>query len=405
MKIINLLLFSIISFTFNVTASSIIKETRNIGNTSQITINSKVLNETRNLLIHLPDTYNNSDTSYPVIYLLDGERHFNHAIIATELLQQQERVPELIIVAITNVGEWGNDGGKRQQDLGYSGKDKFLKYIKNEVMPYVNNNYRTSGLNTLFGHSLAGYFTTDSLASHSDLFQNYIAASPVLQGDEEAIHKKLLNNKKLDTVKEKSFYFSLASADEARNKAVTYALNNFVKLLTRNPVNNLDWQYEFFDNQTHSTIYYPTFFNGMTYVFKNYQAPHFPYYDEYQSFGGMQAIEAHYAKRAQIYGTDKNIPEKVLTDLAHMLFNESKMQDALQLYSKLTLDFPQSASSFSGLGQVYSEMKLYEKSIKAHQKAVTLAKSFSPQWQQRRFKRQLENAMKHFKSLEQASIH
>jgi predicted alpha/beta superfamily hydrolase len=392
-KMLKIFLLMVACIGLEATASNVVEEIRTVGNASRISIDSKVLKENRNLLVHLPDNYSESSKRYPVLYLLDGERHFNHAIMATQVLQNDERVPELIIVAITNSHIWGSDNSSRQRDLGYE-RENFTLYIKNEVMPYVNNNYRTSGLNTLFGHSLAGFFSSDLLATQPELFKNYIAASPVLQNYEIGIYEKILSKSKLKNTTEKSFYFSLASEDEARRKSVTDALNNFVKLLTEQPPEKLNWHYEFFDNQTHSTIYYPTFFPGMTYVFKSYQAPRFASYKAYMNFGGIQGMEAHYQKRAEIYGTDKNIPENTLLNVASMLLNNDQPEAALNLYRKLTNDFPESARSFSGLGQVYSAMKQFNKSITAHQTAVKLAEKHSPAWRKRLFKSRLEGVNK-----------
>jgi len=370
------------------TASNVVKETRTIGEASRISIDSKVLKENRNILVHLPVNYSTSNKRYPVLYLLDGGRHFNHAIMATQVLQNDKRVPELIIVAITNTRSWGSDGGSRQRDLGYE-KENFTDYLKNEVMSYVNHNYRTTGLNTLFGHSLAGYFSASLLATQPELFKNYIAASPVIQDEEIDIYKKILNNSKTKNTAEKSFYFSLASEDEARRKSVTDAVNNFVKLLTEQPPKNLNWHYEFFDNQTHSTIYYPTFLPGMTYVFKSYQAPRFSSYKKYMDFGGMRGMEAHYKKRAKIYGTDENVPEITLLNVARMLLNEGEIEESLNVYHTLTNTFPGSARSFSGLGEVYSAMTQYNKSLTAHQTAVKLGEKRSPAWRKRIFQSRL----------------
>jgi len=392
LKILKTYLLMTACITLPATASNVVEEIRTIGEASRIHIDSKVLQENRNLLVHLPDNYTQTNKRYPVLYLLDGERHFNHAIIATQILQEQQRVPELIIVAITNTGAWGSDNS-RQRDLGIK-KERFTQYIENEVMSYVNNNYRTTGLNTLFGHSLAGYFSASLLATQPELFKNYIAASPVIQDEELDIYKNILSNSKAKNTAEKSLYLSLASEDEARRKAVTDAINNFVQLLTEQPPEKLNWHYEFFDNQTHGSIYFPTFFPGMTYVFKSYQAPHFSNYKQYSDFGGMQGLKAHYKKRAEIYGLDNNIPENTLLNLASMLFNEEKTEAALNLYQKLTNDFPESARSFSGLGQVYHSMKQYDKSIIAHQAAVKLGEKHSPAWRNRQFQSRLDRMKK-----------
>lgn len=398
LKILSPFLLIAVCIGLPATAANVVEEPRTIGKTSRISIDSMVLKENRKLLIHLPDSYTESNKPYPVLYLLDGERHMDHAMVASQLLQKQARVPELIIVAITNKGAWGNDAGMRQRDLQVE-KEKFVLYIKNEVMPYVDKSYRTTGLNTLFGHSLAGYFATNLLANQPELFKNYIAASPVIQSEEVDIYNRLLTTFSGKNTAGKSLYFTLASEDEARRKSVTLAINHFAKLLTKKAPESLDWQYEFFDNQTHSSIYYPTFFAGMTHVFNSYQAPHFAYYKEYMEFGGMPGMQAHYKKRAELYGTDKNIPENTLLNLASMLRSEGKTEASLQLYSKLINDFPQSARSYSGLGQVYSAMKQYEKSIAAHQTAIKLGKVHSPEWRQGLFQYWLDKTNKEIKSL------
>ena len=46
----------------------------------KITISSEILNESRQILVHLPQDYNYSDNKYPVLYVLDGEYFFYTAI-------------------------------------------------------------------------------------------------------------------------------------------------------------------------------------------------------------------------------------------------------------------------------------------------------------------------------------
>ena len=64
---------------------------------------SKILDERRELLVHLPNNYQqNSGLNYPVLYLLDGQRNLNHAAGTLDLLSQSNMAQEMIIVAITN---------------------------------------------------------------------------------------------------------------------------------------------------------------------------------------------------------------------------------------------------------------------------------------------------------------
>ena len=78
----------------------------------QYQIHSSILAEDRQLLIHLPEGYEDSETRYPVIYVLDGKGHFRHATTAVTLLESHDMMPQSIIVAIPN------NRGTRSRDLG-----------------------------------------------------------------------------------------------------------------------------------------------------------------------------------------------------------------------------------------------------------------------------------------------
>ena len=338
----------------------------------RISIASKILGESRNLYVNVPDGYSKTDKRYPVLYVLDGGNHFNHSVVATQYLQKLDRIPELIIVAIPN------NEGTRYRDLSLE-KENFILFIKNEVMSYVDKSYLTTGRNTLFGSSSAGSFTIDLLSSEPELFENYIASSPFLNTNNSEIYKKFL--KTIDEqAQEKSLYFSLTGQAE-EGKGRTNSVNQFVDLLTEKPPKKLDWRYEFLANQAHRTTPYISMFNGLTHVFNSYQAPSLSNYKEYISFGGVQGIDMHYKRRAKIYGTDQYTPESTLLNVASMLLSDGQAETSLQIYINLTVQFPESAQSFSGMGNAYDDIKQYEKSILAHKKAINLADKMDTDWQ------------------------
>lgn len=340
---------------------------------SQIILHSKILNEDRNILIRLPENYTESKKRYPVIYLLDGHRHFNHAVIAASLLEEENRIPEVIIVGIPN------NPGTRGRDLARQ-KQPFLDFIEKEVVTYIGKTYRTAGPRTLFGHSLAGYFTINTLADSPDLFNNYIAASPVLQANQSETYQKfqsLVNDQKH---RDNVLYFTLTDEVEEGTPA-TESLRAFTGLLTSKPPEKLIWHYEYMPGQVHMTTPYLTFFNGLTYVFANYQALRFLNYSQFKDFGGMTALQSYYQRRAKLYGTEEQIPEETLRDLADMLLDDGQSEMALQIYIDLTKDSPESAMVYSGLGEVYKSLQQYQKAIEAHEKAVKLSESLPPAWQ------------------------
>ncbi len=254
------LAFIAVFISSSVMSKSVIKEDISIGAGERVVIDSEILKEERHLLVHLPSSYTKSNDKYPVLYLLDGERHFAHSILASRLLQEQNFAPELIIVAIPNV-----NGNTRQRDLGLE-TEKFTSFLRNEVMTYIKENYRASDSNTLYGHSLAGYYAVSVLANYPELFDNYIAAGPPLQTKESEFYKKIASHESLD----KSLYFSSANQAE-EGKRVMDALNTFVEKLEEKSPEKFNWKYELLADQTHITGYYLSLFKGMMFVFRTVQ--------------------------------------------------------------------------------------------------------------------------------------
>jgi len=375
-----LILFSLLQFSSNAIAQNKATITENLG--FEVELKSSVLNEQRRLLVNLPDGYIDSEKRYPVLYLLDGSRHFSHAVTASKILLEDGRIPELIIVGITN------NPGTRGRDLARE-RDRFVEFIETELTTYIDKTYRTSELKTLFGHSMAGYFSMRLLAEENPIFSNYIAASPVLQNGREVVNELLSKDIKLQN---NNLYFSLAGKAE-EGQRTTGALDKVVNTLETNKALSVNWQYQLHKSLTHMTTPYPTLFEGLNFVFQSYQAPRFSSSDEFDSFGGLKALSAHYKKRASLYNTSAEVPELPLRDIADLLSEEGKNEKALAIYKKVVKRFPESAAAHSGLGEVYKSLNKLDKSIESHTKAVTLSKSLNQGWQ-RFLKRRLDNVKK-----------
>lgn len=159
---------------------------------------SKVLGEERTLNIYLPDDYNQADTvKYPVIYLLDGsaDEDFIHiaGLVQFCSFEWVKQVPKSIVVGIANVDRRrdftfpSSIQGDKLANPSSGHSDKFIKFLETELMPQVENKYKTSGHRTLIGESLGGLLATEILLKNAALFNKYIIVSPSLWWDNGSI--------------------------------------------------------------------------------------------------------------------------------------------------------------------------------------------------------------------------
>ena len=148
--IMRYLIFTLIlSFSFSSQAEEVLTTeiTHSLG--TSYTLNSNSMNENRRVLVHLPENYQHTTQTYPVIYLLDGDNHFHHAISSAVDLHQHEIAPQMIIVAIPN------NENTRRRDLT-SNRQNFMTFVKEEVPSFIKENFRTNDTQILFGHSAMG---------------------------------------------------------------------------------------------------------------------------------------------------------------------------------------------------------------------------------------------------------
>ncbi|UTW60243.1 hypothetical protein KFE96_07995 [Kordiimonas sp. SCSIO 12603] len=331
-------------------------------------LQSGILEEEREILVHLPKSYDPSDGNtqkYPVIVVLDGDSHFGHATLGSGLLEENSRMPEAIIVAIPN------GRGTRGRDMARE-MDKFRNFIGNEVLPFVEAKFPTSGHKTLFGHSLAGYFTLSVLADDGDMFDAYVAASPVVQvRNSELLGKfeKIFSEKAGLT---KSLYFTLADEAEEGVRA-TSALNNMVALFKEKAPENFDWRYDFIDNQVHMTTPFLTVYQGLSHSFADYQAPRYVTKEEFEKAGGMAGLQAFFERRAGKYNTPDTIPSEVMQNTGFLYSSAGDHEGAIKLLAANLDNHKEDLFAYHALGRAYGAAELFEDAVKTYEMAVVLA--------------------------------
>ena len=68
----------------------------------KLTLQSKILGEERAFLVRTPRGYEQGSDKYPVLYMTDGDRNIGHTAATVQFLADNGRMPEMIIVGISN---------------------------------------------------------------------------------------------------------------------------------------------------------------------------------------------------------------------------------------------------------------------------------------------------------------
>jgi predicted alpha/beta superfamily hydrolase len=183
--------------------------------TSTKHIISKAVSDSFYILVSVPDGYYTSDKKYPV--LLDGDIAFGMAASIARYLQIGENIPELIIVGIGYGSIDKSAGEKRRRDyrpVESGGAENFLLFIKDELIPYIDSNYRTiPNERTINGYSIGGLFALYALFTQPDIFNRYIVGSPSLLWDNSSIFSYEENSSEKIADKQINIFISVGSEE------------------------------------------------------------------------------------------------------------------------------------------------------------------------------------------------
>ncbi|MCC3861073.1 alpha/beta hydrolase [Pseudemcibacter aquimaris] len=165
MKNIISLFFCFTLLSINSIAYAEIKET---------TINSDILDGSRQIKIYLPDDYADTTKKYPVFYVMDADFLFDPTVVISKTRAARDLMPESIIVGIStpNYAERltitmpHRREPNEQINFEDSSPQHFLDFMEQELIPFIDDHYRTANYRGLIGMSptvgpvLHGYFTS-----------------------------------------------------------------------------------------------------------------------------------------------------------------------------------------------------------------------------------------------------
>jgi len=190
-----------------------------VARAEKIMIRSAVLNEERELRISKPRSYDQSQASYPVLYVLDGDLNFHVTAEIVRYLSAYSLIPEMIVVGVWNTDRNRDMTPNKPKEEGArygtaGGADNFLRFLGEEAIPFIEQSYRAQPGRTIVGHSLSGLLAVHALLARPELFSATIAISPALWWNKFEYFDKIQAYYQSHPSLEKALYVSLADESE-----------------------------------------------------------------------------------------------------------------------------------------------------------------------------------------------
>jgi predicted alpha/beta superfamily hydrolase len=345
------------------------------------TLYSTILGEKRTIRIQTPASTNPYDT-YPVLYVLDGE--VQTALIAGQVQYLSEGymiLPKMIVVGIDNTDRTrdltpthaavGKDGKPDTSATAFGrtsgGGERFLKFINEEVRPYIEQQYPAAPYRILYGHSLGGLMAIHCLLQHPDYFHAYIAVSPSLQWDKEVLLRMAAEKLNSQTILNKRLFFSDANED-ATFHARQLQLDSLLR--SRQP-KELVYKRLFYPDETHTTEPVKAFYDGIRFLYPSW---HLPYSTTaFRNTMTADSIKNHFKRLSDMYGYTVVPPHDEMNQVSRFLRNDpNRINDAIELLQMNAEHFPSSAVVLETLGDTYLKAGNTQRALQSFQRALVL---------------------------------
>lgn len=365
-----------------------------------IEIESSVLKENRQIYIHKPEGFWGMDenkTKLPVIYVLDAESQFLHTVATIDFLSAaplgNDRIPRSIVVGIPNTnrdrdltpikGVIANDSSTLETTGG--GED-FLKFITEELIPYIDSTYSSSKHRTIIGHSLGGLLVFETLLRKRKSFDNYIAIDPAFGFANESYMQEVIDTLNTSILSNENLFFSAANTRPTFLKEEDLLTDNSdISRLTDIPnrkflnlADSSKWKInltaKYYSDENHFSIPQKATIDGLRKFYEYYSFPEITnyYHPRYKDKSDLvERIKNHYKMISAKMGYEVMPMEGYLNSFAFGIAPSGREDLAIALFEYNIEIHPENPVVYNNLAYFYmlkgnttGALKCYKNSLK-----------------------------------------
>lgn len=370
------------------------KENIVIGKTDSV--QSNILGELRKIWVHVPDGAANSNTRYPVVYVLDGDGHFSSVVGMIQQLSSggNNNCPKMMVVAIPNTDRTRDltpthvDADPPIMDSTFSktsgGGENFIAFLEKELMPYIEAKYPAAPYKMLIGHSFGGLAVIQTFTHHTDLFNAYISIDPSMWWDKQTLLKqteKALAERKFEG---KSLYLGIANTLEDGMDIKTVQkdtseasrhIRSILKLqaaFEKNKNNGLKYGSKYYPDDSHGSVPLITEYHALRFFFDFFPLK-FTEQDYIDSTGALaDKYQSHFTKLSQKMGYQLKPDEAEINFIGYDFLRRKIYETAGRLF-KLNVDnYPESYNVYDSYGDYFVAIKDTTNAILQFKKALSI---------------------------------
>lgn len=340
---------------------------------TNLLLKSTVLNEDRPIIISLPKGYNESAANYPVLYLTDGLQNIWHVMGSVELLTRSGYIPPIIIVGIESTNRGLDFSPTVDGDsLNSGGGPNYLKFIETELIPYVDENYRTHPFRVLEGHSLGGLFAAFVLMERSDLFNAHIIMSPSFWWNNEEITTKAQSFFKTHQDLETTLFFGIGTYESGTERGMRKELTNFIDIISANKPAKLRYEHREMEKEGHMSSPLLSNYYGLKFIFSDMEVP-----DSLINNYSDEKFLKHEKMIMSKYGKEAKQSAEAYVQIASYLMNDNNLSSAITVIKRSVEAYSFDVGLLNFLASIYEKNKDKENARSTYVEAIRISEKYN----------------------------
>lgn len=333
---------------------------------------STVMPEPRSIWVHLPADYTTTTHTYPVLYVLDGGSQFKYASAVVDYLASYDRnrIPDLIVVGIPNVDRsrdftplhptLANGTIDSSTITENAGAATFLRFLQQELVPFIDQHYRTQPYRLLVGHSLGGLFALYAKEKAPTLFPATILISPAITGVNDKLRTDFTPFLKQHPPLNGKLFLALGNENAEQVVSLTQQLRAAAPT-------SLQWRYQHYADENHFSVTAKSLVDALKFIYTNW------FVDFYAAAPMSYAdIQTRFASLSREFGYRIEPTEEFVNNCGYAQLSSHHTAQAIDLFEQNVKRFPASANAHDSLGEAYLAQGKKGLAIKSYQKSLAL---------------------------------
>lgn len=308
---------------------------------------------------------------FPLIIVFDrqNQRSHNYILNTIDYLTSNEQMPSSIIVSIESEQQYRylETLHKASNKDGLAEENE--KFLFEELIPLLENNYKASQFRLFIGHSRYGYFTTSLFNSRINELNGVISISPFFTQKNVELTDSLavLSNQKLKS--HKYYYFGIGNdypSDFFKMDSILKKLNN----------NQLYSEGFFFKEADHNATPGLTIGIALYKMFEHWSTIQSKYFSNEQT--ELNIINSLENEIQSSYGSRLEFSLGILNGKGWFFYNEGHLEKAIEAWEILIKSYPNFSEAFLYIIDSQIQLKKdYSKTIDRFKKSLNTTTIYS----------------------------